>query len=291
MARLNELTQEQIDAMPLYVDKWVKVGLSTERVDFERAKGLVAKAYEKAGLALPKVYHFARGPREGFAIYKSHPTGTGTYNDYTSGCMFGSQESSWLSYWDYYKSETCVEVDDLSYMKEIALHCGWVYTGDTDVIIHDRPEIIKRDENHALHCEDGPAIRYLDGYEFYSWHGQIIPKEWIVDRASLTPEIALGQRNTELRRAACEILGWVNVIERLNCRVIDQDADEMIGTLLEVHIPNIGNDSMLEKFLKVRCGTGAEFAIPVPPEMRTALEANAWTYGLKPTEYVPEVRT
>lgn len=73
--------------------------------------------------------------------------------------------------------------------------------------------------------------------------------------------------------------------------MIDQDADEMIGTLLEVHIPNIGNDSMLEKFLKVRCGTGAEFAIPVPPEMRTALEANAWTYGLKPTEYVPEVRT
>jgi len=51
----------------------------------------------------------------------------------------------------------------------------------------------------------------------------------------------------------------------------------MIGTLLEVDIPDIGN----EKFLRVLCGTGREFAIPVPPNMKTALEANAWTYGLE----------
>ena len=50
----------------------------------------------------------------------------------------------------------------------------------------------------------------------------------------------------------------------------------MIGTLLEVNLPDIGK----EKFLKVLCGTGREFAIPVPPFMKTALEANAWTYGL-----------
>jgi hypothetical protein len=69
--------------------------------------------------------------------------------------------------------------------------------------------------------------------------------------------------------------------------VIDEDADEMIGTLLEVDIPDIGK----EKFLFVKCGTGRNFALPVPPDMKTALEANAWSYGLKPAEYVPEVRT
>jgi len=50
----------------------------------------------------------------------------------------------------------------------------------------------------------------------------------------------------------------------------------MIGTLVEVTLPDLGK----EKFLKVLCGTGREFAIPVPPEMKTALDANAWTFDL-----------
>ena len=62
----------------------------------------------------------------------------------------------------------------------------------------------------------------------------------------------------------------------------------MIGNLVEVDIPQIGR----EKFLKVVCGTGRQFAIPVPPEMKTALEANAWTFGLTPEELLPlEIRT
>jgi len=41
----------------------------------------------------------------------------------------------------------------------------------------------------------------------------------------------------------------------------------------------------------VTCGTGRTFALPVPPEMTTALAANAWTYGLEAKDYMPEVRT
>jgi hypothetical protein len=54
-----------------------------------------------------------------------------------------------------------------------------------------------------------------------------------------------------------------------------------------VDIPDIGR----EHYLRVKCGTGRGFAIPVPPECKTALEANAWTYGLESYEYRPEVRT
>ena len=63
----------------------------------------------------------------------------------------------------------------------------------------------------------------------------------------------------------------------------------MIGTLLEVDIPDIGR----EKFLRVLCGTGREFALPVPPDMKTALQANAWTFGMDdPNELLNlEIRT
>jgi hypothetical protein len=80
----------------------------------------------------------------------------------------------------------------------------------------------------------------------------------------------------------------LRTLEELDAKTIDKDDDPMIGELLEVDIPEIGR----EKFIRVLCGTGRTFAIPVPPEMRTALEANAWTYGIDPVELSQlEVRT
>ena len=283
--KLNKLSQPQIDAMPKYVEKWVSIGLSIERVDFEKVKPLVAKCYEKAGHKVPN-FHFAQGPDEGYETYLALGGKPGR-SQYTSGCMFGSMEASWLSYYDYYKNETDIELDNIDHMKELVMSSGWVYLGDTDAIIHDRPTIIARDEQGRLHSETGPAVQYGDGWERFYWHGNCIPREWIMEREKLTAEIAIGQQNVELRRCACEILGWANVIKNLKSVVIDEDADPMIGTLYEVDLPDMGT----EKFLMVKCGTGRTFALPVPPEMKTALAANAWTYDLPPTDYSPEVRT
>ena len=100
--------------------------------------------------------------------------------------------------------------------------------------------------------------------------------------------MALTWENVEQRRAACEIIGWKNILDVLDATIIDEDMDPMIGTLVEVNIPEIGK----EKFLRVMCGTGREFALPVPPEMKTALESNAWTFGMDTSEFIiPEVRT
>jgi len=58
--------------------------------------------------------------------------------------------------------------------------------------------------------------------------------------------------------------------------------------LLEVELPDIGK----ERFLRVLCGTGREFALPVPPDMTTALQAQSWTFGMVEFEFVkPEIRT
>lgn len=285
--KLDKLSQAQIDAMPKYVEKWVNIGLSTERVDFEKVKPLVAMCYEKAGYTVPRM-HFVRGPEEGYAKYLELGGKPGR-SEYTSGCMFGSMEASWLSYYDYYKNETDIEIDNIDHMKELVMNSGWVYLGDTDAIIHDRPVTIARDDQGRLHSETGPAIAYGDSWQRFFWHGVAIPAEWITDRSKLTAEIAIGQENVELRRCACEILGWANVIKNLKSKQIDKDPDPMVGTLYEVDLPDMGK----EKFLVVQCGTGRTFAIPVPPEMKTALAANSWSYNLKNPEDLRnlEVRT
>jgi hypothetical protein len=83
-------------------------------------------------------------------------------------------------------------------------------------------------------------------------------------------------------------VGWDKILRELKARVIDRDPNPQIGTLLEVVIPGV---SWMERFLQVQCGTGRTFALPVPPNVQTAREANAWTYGLAANEYNPEVRT
>jgi hypothetical protein len=109
-----------------------------------------------------------------------------------------------------------------------------------------------------------------------------------MDKDSLGPDEFLKHSNIELRRVAAEIVGWAAVLNSMDYVVIDEDGDPEIGSLLEVDIPEIGK----EKFLKVMCGTKREFAIPVPPEAKTALEAQAMLFGLTVEEFqIPEIRT
>ena len=70
-----------------------------------------------------------------------------------------------------------------------------------------RPEYIKRDEQNRLHCEDGPAIRWKDGYCNYFWHGVSVPEKLIERPDEITKEDLINETNAEVRRAMMEKLG------------------------------------------------------------------------------------
>ena len=99
---------------------------------------------------------------------------------------------------------------------------------------------------------------------------------WIPAPKTIDARLALTWENVEQRRCLAEIIGWERVIEQLKPKTINTDKDPQIGTLLEVDLPGSGR----ERFIQVRCGTGRYFVLPVPPEMTSAAQANAWTYGL-----------
>lgn len=284
---ITELTEHQTRMMPTYVDKWTTIGMDCTRIDHDASTAAVNNMYTNVDLDPPKVIRFANGPHEGFAIYQEY--GGNTINDFLNGIMFGQHEAQWLSFYDFFRTELNLKnLDKVLALNEVAKTCGWVYCAREIAIVMDRPLHVKMDDQNRLHCENGPAILYGDGCKVYAWHGVRIPGEWIENKQSLTASKALKVDNIEQRRAACEILGWANILKQLKSKVIDKDEDPMIGTLVMVNIPDIGK----EKFLMVVCGTGREFAIPVPPDMNTALEANAWTYGLNPEDLRDlEVRT
>jgi len=139
-----------------------------------------------------------------------------------------------------------------------------------------------------LHRADGPAVEWPEGKSYYFWRGTQVPAEWIANRSALTPAIALSWRSVEQRRAACEIIGWHRILTELPSRSINKHNDPEIGELIEVELPDSGK----ERFLRVMCGTGREFALPVPRKCRTAIAAQAWTWGMTVKEFTaPEVRT
>ena len=276
--KINTLTDADIAQFDTYVNKWLDIGLSTAPVDLENAKIAARNAYISAGLTPPTQFYTAKSPIDAISIIrKLDPSKTPSeiFNDMS----FGNHDAGWLSFYTYFQEVKGLDcVNKLQPLMDLAKCCGWVSFYDDVVVFQDRPEVIKFDDQNRLHCEDGPSIRYRDGFSIYSWHGVSIPAEWIENKQSLTPKIALSWTNIEQRRCACEIIGWARILRELNSKVIDSDVDPMIGNLLEVDIPDIGR----EKFLQVLCGTGRTFAIPVPPECKTALEANAWTFGVEP---------
>jgi hypothetical protein len=162
--------------------------------------------------------------------------------------------------------------------EDLIKSCGWVWWHENVLAISDRPEFIKRDNANRLHAEDGPSISYRDGWALYHWHGVSVPAEWICDRKSLTPKLALTHQNVEQRRAACEMIGWLRILSELNAKTIDKDVDPEIGELVEVDLPDAGPT----RFIRVLCGTKRSFALCVPREMKTALEANAACWKISP---------
>lgn len=285
--KIESLTPEQEALMPVFVDKWLKVATSTDRIDFKSAAKAVQDLYKVVKLTPPTLENifYVKGPDEGYRLFKK--LGGADVNTFIQGMCYGNMEAGWLSFYDYAHHVLKVELTHLPALVNLAESTGWVYMAEDAAIVLDRPTTFKFDEQNRPHSEQGPALAFADGTAVSAWHGVIVPNEWLADKTFLTAKMALTEPNMERRRAACEILGWINILETLNYRLINKDEDPQIGTLVEVDIPDIGT----ERFIIVQCGTGRQFAIPVPPDMKTALQANAWTYGLEDFEYKPEVRT
>ncbi len=166
---------------------------------------------------------------------------------------------------------------------------------DNIAIVVNYPIAYRTDREGRFHGETELAVEYVDGMGEACWHGQIIPHEWIT-RGLPAAADALEIPNMELRRCAFEMIGWDNIINELGYDTIDTNIDPQIGILIDVMMPQRtvsfrGLGSRKSRFLRVQCGTGRWFALQVPRTCSTALEANAWTYGIEPSEYNPQVRT
>jgi len=209
--------------------------------------------------------------------------------DQVEAAIYGSHDAGWLGFYEFFNRHFAL-AEKATCLFEVSRSCGWVWPFVGCAIITGRPSVISFDDQKLLHSETGPAIAYRDGFAVHAWHGVRIPAEWIEDKASLTPKVALTWENTEQRRVAMQIVGWANILRELGARVIDDHADPETGTLVEVDLPGEDDEKIRARFLHVLCGTKREFALGVPPDTASAEAAQAWLFG-ETTYQKPEVRT
>ena len=295
MKKIEKLTDAQNAKLTDYAKRWTEIGLSTAPADRPRAEAAIVEMYRVAGLPAPRIVWcgspMSQGLTRAIVVDQKLMENIGknlrasvrdsvwaSVGDSVRDSVYGQHDANWLAFYKFFRDECGLkeQTEKLTGLTELCESAGWALPHQNICWVSERHCLVARDDRGRLHSLTGPALLYPDGWGVYAVHGTRIPETWITDPKSLTAKVALTWPNIEQRRAACEILGWEKVLSELKGNTIDKDEDPMIGELVEVTIPDVGK----EKFLRVLCGTGRKFALPVPPNMKTALEANSWTYGV-----------
>jgi hypothetical protein len=164
-----------------------------------------------------------------------------------------------------------------------------------DMVLYTEEAVIEvhRNERGQLSRADGPALvlRGVGETNMYYYNGMAIRKDWT--EGPMTVNKLLKARNSEIRRAGVELGGgWAKIIENSregrtkNFVIVHKD--RIRGEELVV-VNNLDDSAFC--LLMVKCGTGRDFAIPVPQVfedgrlINTCREAQAWLTGMDPDEF------
>ena len=153
-------------------------------------------------------------------------------------------------------------------------------------MISDRPEVLLVDEQHRPHCDDGPFCRWRDGSALYAIHGVRVPA-YVVERPELiTVEKIDKESNTEVRRIMLQRYGYEKYMRKSGAEKVHEDRFGILWRkkragdtpLVMVEVENSTPEPD---------GSRKRYMLRVPPQMRTATEAVAWTFGVRESEYRP----
>lgn len=150
--------------------------------------------------------------------------------------------------------------------------------------LSERPTELYTDENNRIHHENGPAVRYRDQFEIYAWHGTRVPSYAVIAEPRL--DMIDLEWNAEVRRVLIERYGVVKYLVDSGAEIVHQDE---FGTLYRKEMPSDEPIVMVEVTNSTLEPDGGyrTYFLRVPPNMATAREAVAWTFGMSANDYRP----
>ncbi len=211
-------------------------------------------------------------------------------------CGYGGLAADWLAPYDLcrrlLKPPISLAVDAIL---DIAASSGWWWPFVDFCVFTERPRVISHDFEHH-HAGSGGReldvlIKYTDGWGVGLWNGVRVPLDVVTRPESLTVERIRRERNIEVRRVMMERYGMQRLLNDGGASLVHRDDH---GELYRLTL----GDGDPRLVLKVRNATASQdgsfkdFLLRVPPRMKTARQAVAWTFDFEnPEDYHPEVET
>ncbi len=183
-----------------------------------------------------------------------------------------------------------IDVSKLTPSFDLAKACGMAVLFWDWAFICARPQTIQLDGRNQLHCETGAAIRYPDGFSVFAIHGVRVPGKVVASPGSLTVSEIESEKNAEVRRVMIARFGPDRFLMESHAEEIHRDD---FGILYGKEIP--GDESLV--MVKVANatpepdGSFRDYFLRVPPTMRRAKQAVAWTFGKEENNYAPAFQT
>lgn len=256
---IEKLTPEQEDQLPVYRDKWLKVGLCTEPIDQAAAVDIVNRLctvlLEKSK---PERIFFEKSPYHAWlrtarlgVIEDAMAADPGlTYEqaekqvrdkqekaveenirNFIWSPLDGHMSAGFCSFYDY--CEAVLKIDHKCIQWPVYrdhTQLGPVYCLDKFAVVSDRPREIHMTKENVLHRDGGPAIYYSDDFQVWALNGVRVPKTVAetkgedMSREWLETHF-LKEENAEVRREIVRKIGAALLCTRLGAEVVDRQGE------------------------------------------------------------------
>jgi hypothetical protein len=182
---------------------------------------------------------------------------------------------------------------------EIARACGPWWAMDGMAIVSERPLVQRRDDRARLHAPDGPALAWPDGTELFAWHGVRVPREVVMAPQAITVEQIDRETNAEVRRVLVERFGPERLVREGGATLVHEDETGRLWRRDLERSQYAWRPVREEPLLMVEVvnrtpepdGSSRTYWLRVPPTMRTARDAVAWTFGMAGGSWRPEAES
>jgi len=278
--KLTPLTTKQKNRLKEIKTEYVKKAVTFKEIDRQKAKDAIKFVYSLIKKPLPKIYKVSSP----FSAQKLANKLKGTEKVFY---QFGTYLTIyWQSFYAFY--DTFVEFgiiggefEKYHKLKDVT-DTGIFSTIEFEnaIIICEKP-IICHKNNKGMHCINGPAIKWRDGYCQYYINGRKIDKTLFSKCLSgdITQQEFLNEENDERRSAMYMILGEEKIMTLLCAELVDETTVVHDNGDVE-KIGYYRTKEKLNKFKnkpyawrKVVCpSTGTTYLTPTDPDLKTALE-------------------
>lgn len=291
---IDSLTTAQEARFPEFVERWTRIGLCTEPANHAEAERGIVLAYQQAKLPPPRV------------VWCGSPLSMALTRSFILQCLasvgdsvgasvgasgYGQHDASWLAFYAFFREVIGLEKQTraLEGIRLIAENAGWWLPQEKICWISERHTVVKQTTRHRLHCEDGPAVLYPDGFAIHAYQGVRVPA-WIIEQPQdITPAKIEGEANAEIRRVMLLKFGLERYLRATNATPVDHDRDLHGQRILyELRDPlGLMKVVELENSTREADGSRRKYTFRVPPQTRTCQEAVAWLYATNPAAYAP----